>query len=336
MAYPALMQTRAIGQLSVGAIGLGCMGMSEFYGPTDEEVSLSVLERALELGVTMLDTADMYGAGHNERLLGRFFKAKHGRRERVTLATKFGVRRKEGEYARKIDNSPAYIREACEASLQRLGIDHIDLYYVHRIEKDRPIEETVGALAELVREGKIRAIGLSEPSAATLDRAHKVHPIAAVESEYSLWTREPETNGVFETCRRLGIGFVAYSPLGRGFLTGAITDVKNLPKGDFRSTLPRLQGEYFEANLARLGAINAVAMANGCSTAQVALAWVLAQPNNIVPIPGTKRLKYLEENVAADNVRLSQTCLARLDESFPTNADYGPRYTTEGMKGIGA
>jgi aryl-alcohol dehydrogenase-like predicted oxidoreductase len=329
------MQTRAIGQLSVGAIGLGCMGMSEFYGPTDEEVSLSVLERALELGVTMLDTADMYGIGHNERLLGRFFKARHGRRERVTLATKFGIRRKPGEYARTIDNSPAYIREACEASLMRLGIDHIDLYYVHRLEPGRPVEETVGALAELVREGKIRAIGLSEPSAATLERAHKVHPITSVESEYSLWTRDPETNGVFDTCKRLGIGFVAYSPLGRGFLTGAITDVESLPKGDFRGTLPRLQKGCIEANLARLGAINAIAMANGCTTAQVALAWVLAQPQGVVPIPGTKRLKYLEENVAAANVQLSQTCIARLDEAFPAGADYGPRYSPEGMKGVG-
>ena len=329
------MQTRKIGSLSVSSIGLGCMGMSEFYGPADDLQSLSVLERALELGVTMLDTADMYGFGHNEQLLSRFFKARHGNRERVVLATKFGIRRKAGEYARTIDNSPEYIKQACNASLKRLGIDHIDLYYVHRIEPGRPIEDTVGTLAELVKAGKIRAIGLSEPSALTLEKANRVHPISAVQSEYSLWTRNSEQDGVLEMCRKLGVGFVAYSPLGRGFLTGTIKDTKNLPAGDTRGTMARMQEGHIESNLKKLGIINSIAMENRCTEAQVALAWVLAQPWNVVPIPGTKRLKYLEENVAAEAVKLTKANLTQLDNTFAVGADYGPRYTAEGMKGVG-
>jgi len=328
------MKTRKLGAVEVGAIGLGCMGMSEFYGKGDDEQSLAVLERALELGVTMLDTADMYGSGHNESLLGRFLKIGK-RRERVVLATKFAIRREPGKYARRVDNSPAYIRQACEASLVRLGVDCIDLYYIHRIEPGRPIEEAVGTMAELVKEGKIRAIGLSEPAAATLERAHKVHPITAVQSEYSLWTRDPEQDGVLEVCHKHGIGFVAYSPLGRGFLTGAIKDTSKLEEGDFRGMMPRFQGDYAARNIERLRVIEAIAGAKGCTAAQVALAWVLSRPWGVVPIPGTKRLKYLEENIAAEKVKLSALELDELEEAFPVGADYGPRYTEEGMKGLG-
>lgn len=329
------MEKRKLGTLSVGEIGLGCMGMSEFYGPDDDEVSLKVLARALELGVTFLDTADMYGFGANERLLGRFFKEDRSRRDRVVLASKFGIKRKKGEYARTIDNSPSYIRECCEASLQRLGVDCIDLYYIHRIETGRPIEEAMTALAKLVRQGKIKAIGISEPSAATLERAHKVHPVAAVQSEYSLWTRNSEADGVFEACKRLGIGYVAYSPLGRGFLTGALKDLQNLQKGDFRGSMARMQGEHLEKNLKLLGVIDAVAVAKGCSLAQVVLAWILSKPMGIVPIPGTKRIKYLEDNMGAANVKLTLDEVKTLDEAFPIGADYGPRYSAEGMKGVG-
>ena len=329
------MRSRNIGALKTGAIGLGCMGMSEFYGHGDDCVSLTVMARALELGVTLFDTAEMYGSGRNEELLSRFFRENPGSREKVVLATKFGIRREPGQYERVIDNSPEYARRACEGSLKRLGTDHIDLYYVHRIEPGRPIEDTMGGIAKLVREGKIRAIGLSEPSAKTLERANAVHPVTAVQSEYSLWTRNPEKDGVFETCKRLGTGFVAYSPLGRGFLTGTITDTKNLPEGDFRGSLPRLQDEYLDANLRRLFVIEKIAAKHGCTKAQVALAWVLAKPWGIVPIPGTKRIKYLEENAAADSVTLDDADVALLDESFPVDADYGPRYTAEGMKGIG-
>jgi aryl-alcohol dehydrogenase-like predicted oxidoreductase len=326
---------RKLGELSVGAIGLGCMGMSEFYGPGDDAVSLTVLARSLELGVTLFDTADMYGFGANEELLARFLREDASRRSRVVLATKFGIRRKKGEYARTIDNSPDYIRSACDASLKRLGVDCIDLYYIHRIEPGRPIEEAMGALAELVRVGKIRAIGLSEPSAATLERAHKVHPVTAVQSEYSLWTRNPEADGVFATCQRLGIGFVAYSPLGRGFLTGALKDLQNLPKGDFRGGMDRLSGEHLEKNLKLLSTIEGMAADKGCTPAQLALAWVLAKPWGIVPIPGTKRIRYLEDNCGAAGVSLTESEALALDEAFPVGADYGPRYTAEGMKGVG-
>jgi aryl-alcohol dehydrogenase-like predicted oxidoreductase len=330
------MEKRTLGSLSVGKIGLGCMGMSEFYGPGDDAMSLKVLARALELGVTLFDTADMYGSGANEQLLGRFFKENRARREEVVLATKFGIRRKPGDYARSIDNSPAYIREACEASLKRLGVDCLDLYYIHRIEPGRPIEEPMAALAELVKQGKIRAIGLSEPSAATLEKAHKVHPVAAVESEYSLWTRNSETDGVFKTCQKLGIGFVAYSPLGRGFLTGTLKDMQKLAKGDFRNTLPRMSGEHLEKNLKLLGVLDGIAVSKGCSLARLVLAWILSKPWGIVPIPGTKRIKYLEDNAGAESVKLTPKEIKTLDAAFPVGADYGPRYTPEGMKGVGA
>ncbi|HNX05760.1 MAG TPA: aldo/keto reductase [Opitutales bacterium] len=329
------MDKRKLGGLSVGAIGLGCMGMSEFYGVRDDETSLRVLEKALEIGVTMLDTSDLYGDGHNEELLGRFFKASKGAREKVVLATKFGIRRLPGVYSRKIDNSPEYIRSACEASLKRLGVDAIDLYYVHRIEQGRPIEETVGVLAELVKEGKIRAIGLSEPSAATLEKACAAQTIAAVQSEYSLWTRGAEKDGVLKTCKARGVGFVAYSPLGRGFLTGTITDTSKLAPSDFRKMLPRFEKEKLGENARRLKYVYDLARVHGATPAQIALSWVLSRPFGIVPIPGTKKLKYLEENVASAKVVLTAAEIAGLEEAFPVGADYGERYTPEGMKSIG-
>jgi aryl-alcohol dehydrogenase-like predicted oxidoreductase len=328
------MEARRLGTLSVGAIGLGCMGMSEFYGARDDAVSLQVLARALERGVTLFDTADMYGSGHNEELLGRFLREHPGSREKVTLASKFGIRRMPGEYKRTIDNSPEYIRSACEASLKRLGVEAIDLYYVHRLETGRPVEETVAVLAALVKEGKIRAIGLSEVSAATLEKAHAVHPVAAVQSEYSLWSRGPEKDGVLATCKRLGIGFVAYSPLGRGFLTGTV-NMDALPANDFRTILPRFQRARMDENTRRLLFVRELARIHSATPAQVALAWVLSRKWGIVPIPGTKKLKYLEENTAAEKVKLTQAQIAGLEEAFPCNADYGARYTPEGMQGIG-
>jgi len=329
------MKTRHLGKVAVGAVGLGCMGMSEFYGATDRNESFRVLERALELGVTLLDTADMYGSGENEKLLGSFFKEHPGSRGRVVLATKFGVRRNAGRYERAVDNSPRYVREACEASLARLGVECIDLYYMHLRDPAQPIEETVEAMAGLVREGKVRAIGLSEISAATLEKACAVHPVSAVQSEYSLWTREAETNGVLETCARLGAGFVAYSPLGRGFLTGAVRGKEGLAADDFRRILPRFEGDLLKSGLERVRVVESVAARKGCTPAQVALAWVLSRPWGIVPIPGTKRVRYLEQNVGATNVVLEENDLRELDAAFPADADNGPRYTAEGMKGIG-
>jgi aryl-alcohol dehydrogenase-like predicted oxidoreductase len=328
------MEKRNIGAsgLSVSALGLGCMGMSEFYGPADDAQSLATLERAFELGVTHYDTADMYGSGHNERLLARFLA---GKRDRVTVATKFGIVRAPGDYARRIDNSPAYVRAACEASLGRLGVDTIDLYYCHRRNPEVPIEDMVGAMADLVREGKVRALGLSEVSAQTLRRAHAVHPIAAVQSEYSLWTRDPEAE-VLPACRELGVGFVAYSPLGRGILTGAIATAADLAGDDFRRLSPRFQGDNLAANLALVDKVRAVAAAKGCTPGQVALAWLLAQGTDILPIPGTKRIKYLEDNVGAASVQLSDTELAALSAALPPGAAAGARYPDEGMKGLNA
>ncbi|MGE5477853.1 MAG: aldo/keto reductase [Bacteroidales bacterium] len=328
------MEQRKIGGsgLAVSALGLGCMGMSEFYGPTDEAQSLATLERAFELGVTHYDTADMYGSGHNERLLARFLA---GKRDRVVIATKFGIVREPGQYARSIDTSPAYVRKACEASLQRLGIDTIDLYYAHRRNPEIPIEETVGAMAELVKEGKVRALGLSEVSAATLRRAHAVHPIAAVQSEYSLWTRDPEAE-ILPACRELGVSFVAYSPLGRGMLTGAITKADDLAANDFRRMNPRFQGANLDANLHLVDKVRELAAAKGCTAGQVALAWLLAQGGDILPIPGTKRIKYLEDNVGAASIRLAADELARLDAALPPGAAVGQRYPEEGMKGLNA
>ena len=328
------MEKRDLGasRLTVSALGLGCMGMSEFYGPTDDAQSLATLERALELGVTFLDTADMYGSGHNEELLGRFLK---GRREKVVLATKFGIVRVPGRYERTIDTSPAYVRPACEASLKRLGVEAIDLYYAHRLNPDVPVEDTVGAMAELVRAGKVRALGLSEVSARTLRRAHAVHPIAAVQSEYSLWTRDPEAE-VLPACRDLGASFVAYSPLGRGFLTGAIGKDADLAANDFRRISPRFQGDNLERNLRLVDVVKTLAATRGATPGQVALAWLLHQGKDIVPIPGTKRIEYLEENVAAASLTLSTDELARLDQALPPGAAAGDRYPPAGMKGLNA
>ncbi|HLO77793.1 MAG TPA: aldo/keto reductase [Magnetospirillum sp.] len=328
------MEQRKIGGsgLTVSALGLGCMGMSEFYGPTDEAQSLATLARAFDLGVTHYDTADMYGSGHNETLLGRFVADK---RDRVVVATKFGIVREPGQYSRTVDTSPDYVRRACEASLKRLGIDTIDLYYAHRRNPDIPIEDTVRAMAELVKQGKVRALGLSEVSAATLRRAHAVHPIAAVQSEYSLWTRDPEAE-VLPTCRELGIGFVAYSPLGRGMLTGAITKADDLPENDFRRMSPRFQGGNLDANLHLVDKVRELAAAKGCTPGQVALAWLLAQGPDILPIPGTKRIKYLEDNVGAASVSLSADEVSRLNAALPPGAAAGDRYPGEGMKGLNA
>jgi len=328
------MEQRLLGGsgLAVSALGLGCMGMSEFYGATDDAQSLATLERALELGVTLYDTADMYGSGHNEQLLGGFLKS---RRERVVVATKFGIVRTPGSYERTIDTSPAYVARACEASLKRLGLDTIDLYYAHRLSPAVPVEDTVGAMAELVRAGKVRALGLSEVSAATLARAHAVHPIAAVQSEYSLWTRDPEAE-ILPACRRLGIAFVAYSPLGRGLLTGAIGKDTALAETDFRRLSPRFQGDNLEANLRLVEAVKALAADLGHTPGQVALAWLLARGQEVIPIPGTKRVKYLEENVAAAAILLAAADLARLEAALPPGAAAGERYPPAGMKGLNA
>lgn len=328
------MEQRKIGSssLSVAAIGLGCMGMSEFYGPTDDAQSLATLERALELGVTHFDTADMYGSGHNEQLLGRFLA---GKRERVVVATKFGIVRQPGVYARTIDNSPAYVQAACEASLKRLGIETIDLYYAHRRNPDVPVEDLVGAMADLVRQGKVRALGLSEVSGDTLRRAHAVHPIAAVQSEYSLWTRDVEGD-VLPVCRDLGVSLVAYSPLGRGMLTGAIAKTDDLAEGDFRRMNPRFQGANMDANQHLVDKVRALAAAKGCTPGQVALAWLLAQGSDILPIPGTKRIAYLEDNVGTAAIALSPDEVAQLNAALPPGAASGERYPSEGMKGLNA
>jgi aryl-alcohol dehydrogenase-like predicted oxidoreductase len=308
-------------------MGLGCMGMSEFYGAHDDTESLKTLERAFELGVTHYDTSNVYGKGANERLVGRFAKDK---RDRVVIASKFGVVRDpdgpEGStYDRGIDNAPDYMRQCCDESLKRLGTDHIDLYYVHRVDPKQPIEVTMGALADLVKQGKIRAIGLSEVSAQQLRQAHAVHPVAALQSEYSLWSRELE-NDVIPTCRELGITFVAYSPLGRGFLTGAIQKPENLAPDDIRHTSPRFQGENFVRNQALVQRITDFADARGYTASQIALAWVLHQGKDMLPIPGTKRIKYLEQNVAAEQINLSPAELAALNDMFPLGAAAGLRY----------
>jgi aryl-alcohol dehydrogenase-like predicted oxidoreductase len=323
------MRTIRLGSTTVESsiIGLGCMGMSEFYGAHDDAESLRTLERSLELGVTHYDTSNVYGKGANERLVGQFAK---GKRDKLMIASKFGVVRDpngpEGStYDRGIDNSPDYLRRCCEESLQRLGTDHIDLYYVHRVDPKQPIEETMGALADLVKAGKIRAIGLSEVSAEQLRRAHAVHPVAALQSEYSLWSRELESE-VIPTCRELDITFVAYSPLGRGFLTGAIKKPDNLAPDDIRHTSPRFQGENFDRNQQLVQKISAFAAERGATPSQIALAWVLHQGDDILPIPGTKRIKYLEENVAAEAIALSPAELEQLAEIFPVGAAAGLRY----------
>ncbi|MPS35349.1 MAG: aldo/keto reductase [Stenotrophomonas sp.] len=321
------MQTRTLGRDGpvVSALGLGCMGMSAFYGGRgDDAAAIAVIQRALERGVTLLDTADMYGPHTNERLVGR---AIAGRRGQVLLATKFGVRLDPSDpQARGVDGRPEYVQAACEASLQRLGVEHIDLYYQHRVDPQVPIEETVGAMARLVEQGKVRWLGLSEAAPETIRRAHAVHPITALQTEYSLWSREPEHNGVLHTVRELGIGFVPYSPLGRGFLTGAIRSPDDFEDGDYRRNSPRFQGENFARNLALVEQVNAIAAARGISPGQLALAWVLAQGEDLVPIPGTKRLAYLEENLDALDVVLDADELARIDAVFPVDVAAGARY----------
>jgi aryl-alcohol dehydrogenase-like predicted oxidoreductase len=325
------MEMRKLGaQLEVSAVGLGCMGMSEFYGERDEAESIATIHRALELGITFLDTADMYGVGRNEELVGR---ALHGRREGVILATKFGNMRGEDGSFRGVNGKPQYVREACEASLARLKVDVIDLYYQHRVDPSTPIEDTVGAMADLVRAGKVRWLGLSEAAPQTVRRAHAVHPIAALQTEYSLWSRDPEDE-ILATVRELGIGFVPYSPLGRGFLTGEIRSIDDLAADDYRRNSPRFQGENFQKNLRLLEEVRAMAGEKRCSPSQLALAWVLAQGKDIVPIPGTKRRKYLEENGAAVAVRLTKDDLARIDRALPRGAASGTRYAPQAMQAL--
>jgi aryl-alcohol dehydrogenase-like predicted oxidoreductase len=327
------MDNRKLGQqgLEVAAIGLGCMGMSEFYGDADERESIATIHRALELGVTLIDTADMYGPFTNERLVDR---AIGDRRDQVVLATKFGNVRGENGERLGIRGDADYVREACDASLRRLGVDHIDLYYQHRVDPETEIEETVGAMKELVEAGKVRYLGLSEAGPETIRRAHAVHPISALQSEYSLWSRDIEAE-IVPTIRELGIGLVAYSPLGRGFLTGAFKSPDDLDEGDFRRMNPRFKREVFDANMELVRVVEEMAADRGAEPAQVALAWVLAKGDDIVPIPGTKRRSYLEQNVAAAEVTLSAEEIERLDEAFPVGAAEGERYPEAAMKTIG-
>jgi aryl-alcohol dehydrogenase-like predicted oxidoreductase len=327
------MKTRTLGKqssLQVSALGLGCMGMSDFYGPASEEEAIATIHEALDRGVTFLDTADIYGPFTNERLVGR---ALRGRRDGVVLATKFGnVRQEDGTFLR-IDGRPEYVRQACDASLKRLGVDHIDLYYQHRVDRQTPIEETVGAMAELVRAGKVRHLGLSEAAPATIRRAHATHPITALQTEYSLWTRDVEEE-ILPTVRELGIGFVPYSPLGRGFLTGRFRSAADFSEGDFRSASPRMSGENLSKNQALVDKVKEIASEKKVTPGQLALAWVLAQGDDVVPIPGTTKRTHLGENLAAVDVQLSAAELARLAAAFPRNVAAGERYPERGMKNL--